>query len=251
MKIPVKQIETMINQFDGKTGCVISVNDEIGYSFRADESFKSASLIKLAVLNALVDQQVPFDNLVPIDDQDFVGGSGVISLLQPSEMTVRGLLNMMISVSDNTATNILIAYLGGLESVNQWLRDHGFVKTSLNRLMMDQEAIKSGHDNVISAKEALKLLQMALSRSSEITDWFVDQQFRYKLPGNFDELGLPITVANKTGEGKSLDHDAARFMFGDQVIDIVLLTSDFSNRSDSIQLFNQIGELIAQTILNK
>lgn len=251
MTTPINAIKTLVNQFAGKASIIISENGVNVLAIKENEVIRSASLIKLAVLNTLIDSHTNLDTIIEIDDQALVAGSGVISVLRPQKLQVRKLMSMMISVSDNSATNILINYIGGIGVVNQWLKSAGFKSTQLNRMMMDTNALQAGRDNFTTAIESLALFKRALTRSSEINSWFINQQFRYKLPGNFDELGLKITVANKTGEGQSLDHDVAQFIYGDQTIDIALLTSDFANRSDTISLFNQVGQLIASTILNK
>ncbi|WP_255222755.1 serine hydrolase, partial [Shouchella clausii] len=61
-------------------------------------------------------------------------------------------MTLMIIVSDNTATNLIIELLG-IEKINQLFKDLGFNNTSLNRKMMDFEALKNGIDNTTTARD--------------------------------------------------------------------------------------------------
>src|SRR5467141_1768711 len=90
-------------------------------------------------------------DLVP--DSDIMGG------LTPAitRVTLRDLATMMVAVSDNSATNVLIDRLG-MENVNSMLDSLGLAHTRLRRKMMDLEAAKQGRENISTPREMLVLL---------------------------------------------------------------------------------------------
>lgn len=82
-------------------------------SIRGSETFPTASLIKVAVLVALLDEvakgSIRLDEPLTMIARDRVGGSGVLQYLHPGlELTVEDAARLMIAISDNTATNLLL-----------------------------------------------------------------------------------------------------------------------------------------------
>jgi beta-lactamase class A len=85
-------------------------------SIRGGETFSSASLIKVAVLIALLDEvqkgTMRLDEPLSMLARDRVGGSGVLQHLHPGlQLTVEDAARLMIIISDNTATNLLLEKL--------------------------------------------------------------------------------------------------------------------------------------------
>jgi beta-lactamase class A len=105
---------------------------------RADELFNSASVIKIPVMvlaYQLADQgKLNLNERVEMKRSDYRGGSGVLRQhdvgLAP---TIRDLITQMIITSDNSATDMMIAKVGGVARVNQWLKESGY-----NNLILKQ-----------------------------------------------------------------------------------------------------------------
>lgn len=99
------------------------------------ELFNSASVIKLPVLVLafqMADRgELKLDERITITKEDFRGGSGIFRYhdtgLQP---TFRDVLLQMVITSDNTATDLSIAKVGGVAKVNAWLRDKGYASST-------------------------------------------------------------------------------------------------------------------------
>jgi beta-lactamase class A len=97
---------------------------------RDGETFNSASVIKLPVLVLafqMADKgQLNLDERITIKKEDIRGGSGIFRYhdigLQP---TWRDVLLQMVITSDNTATDLAIAKVGGVARVNAWLKESG------------------------------------------------------------------------------------------------------------------------------
>ena len=100
-------------------------------SVRGDEAFESASTIKVATMvlaYRLADQKkLNLNERYVIKPADYRGGSGIFKHHDPGmNPTLRDVITQMIITSDNTATDIMIAKVGGKERVNQFLRESGY-----------------------------------------------------------------------------------------------------------------------------
>jgi beta-lactamase class A len=111
-------------------------------SVRGDETFNSASVIKIPIMvlaYQLADQgRLKLDARVEVRKSDYRGGSGVLRYHDPGlQPTVRDLITQMIITSDNTATDLMITQVGGIEPVNAWLKANGYPGERLNMTIYD------------------------------------------------------------------------------------------------------------------
>jgi beta-lactamase class A len=100
-------------------------------SVRGDEAFESASTIKVATMvlaYRLADQKkLNLNERYVIKPADYRSGSGIFKYKDPGlNPTLRDVITQMIITSDNTATDIMIAKVGGKDRVNQFLRESGY-----------------------------------------------------------------------------------------------------------------------------
>ena len=120
------------SEFPGKAGIWVkhlTTNETAGV--RDAEMFNSASVIKIPVLLLAFQMAdkgaLNLDERVTIRKEDFRGGSGIFrhhdAGLQP---TFRDVLLQMVITSDNTATDLAIARVGGVARVNAWLKESGY-----------------------------------------------------------------------------------------------------------------------------
>lgn len=130
-------LESQLAGFPARTGLYVKhlgTGEEA--SVRGDESFSSASVIKLAILVRafqLADEQsLDLNERVTIGRADLRDGSGVLQYhdlgLTP---TYRDLLTEMVITSDNTATDLMVRKIGGVEALNAWLTASGFTHTRM------------------------------------------------------------------------------------------------------------------------
>ncbi len=104
---------------------------------RGGETFNSASVIKIPVMvlaYQLAEKgAIKLDSRVEIAKGDLRGGSGVLRYHDPGlQPTVRDLITQMVITSDNTATDLLIAKVGGVAAVNAWLNENRYADLRLN-----------------------------------------------------------------------------------------------------------------------
>ena len=163
------KLETSIadidRNLDGAMGvAILDLTDGHKYQLHADDVFAQASSIKICVLTELYRQaqegKLRLTDLYTVNASDLVQDSDIMGGLTPgvTKITLRDLATMMVAVSDNSATNVLIDRVG-MENVNAFLNAQGLRETKLRRKMMDLKAAGEGRENVSTPNEMMRLLQ--------------------------------------------------------------------------------------------
>ena len=130
-------LEAELSRIPARTGVYVkhlATGEEA--SVNADEAFSSASVIKLTILVRafqLVDQnKLNLDERVEIRRADLRDGSGVLQYHDLGQTpTIRDLLTEMVITSDNTATDLMVTRVGGVDSLNAWLKTSGYPHLSM------------------------------------------------------------------------------------------------------------------------
>ena len=140
---------------DLATGERIGVNDTL--------VFPQGSAIKIPLLIELFRQdaagQLPMTTRVPIRKADRTGGSGLLLNLGDgtSELSLGDLAMFMVTVSDNTATNLLIDRVG-MEKVNATMREMGLAAVKLQRKMIRPKDSAAGNENIATPAAAATVM---------------------------------------------------------------------------------------------
>ena len=160
-----KEIEKIISQVEGKV-CVnfYDLNKNNGFSINGDKKVLSASMIKLLILTELMkkisEDKFSLSDAITVTEAMKTGGDGVLKELNSEHhFTLKELATLMIIVSDNQATNILIDFLG-MENINLLGKELGLKESFLGRKMMDTEARKNGYDNYTCADDISLLFKL-------------------------------------------------------------------------------------------
>ncbi len=184
------------------------------WAYQADIPLVAASVIKLPILveafRQARDDLLSMDETFCIRPEQKMPSCGALTYLHDGlTVTLRDLCVLMIIVSDNTATNILIERLG-MENVNATMRGLGLEKSTLRRLLFDSEAAGRGLENTITAEEMGRLLEMLYKgecvspeADAEMLSILRDQRLNGKMPFFLDDL----EIAHKTGEDDGITHD--------------------------------------------
>jgi beta-lactamase class A len=202
--------------------------------YRAEERFPAASVIKVAILVELMARVEAGDTRLEdrflLQDADRVPGSGVLSMLHEGiELTVEDLAHLMITVSDNTASNVLIDRLGA-DRINGRLESLGLRQTRLERKFYDFEARARGLDNWAAAGELADLLT-GIERRRVVSPGACEKMLqilrRQQFDGRIPRLLPPDTpVANKTGTISGVCHDAGIIYAPAGPLALAVLTRD-------------------------
>lgn len=247
------KIKELINGLNGICSIIIhdlESNEKV--FINEDLILPSASIIKYWILWKLYNEadkgRVDLNFKIPLNKKDKVGGFGVIQYLHEKlNLSLRDYATLMMIQSDNTATNILIDYLG-MDAINNEIKALGMNQTLLQRKMMDEEAKKEGLDNFTSAKDTYKILmeivegeRISPKYRREMLDIMFCQQCNNKLP-----LLLPpdVTFAHKTGDLPGTEHDAGILFVGNKKVVVVVMMHELKSNVEGIKLHNQIGSTI-------
>lgn len=212
----LESIRTRMESIPGHTGFYY-LNLATGYEYgvRDDETFGAASAIKLPlfmhVLAECAAGRMSMDEKLTITAADKVPICGALTLFTGEvETDVRTLCNLMISISDNTATNKLIERCT-IPGTQEGFRTMGLEKTQLTRKLFDRSASVKGLRNVICPKEIGQLLAMLYRNEfvspevcKEAIDTLLLQQVDHKLNGR---ICGEVAIAHKTGEDDELSND--------------------------------------------
>jgi len=128
------------------------------------ERFPSASLIKVPILLAWLRLEqageVNRNELCDLDAEQQVRGAGFSWLLRARRLPYQDVLLMMIALSDNLCTNLIIRR-AGLSRLNQVFHETlGLPGAELQRKLMDFEARSRGLDNWITAQDCISLFKL-------------------------------------------------------------------------------------------
>lgn len=231
------KLEAAVREIDARLDGVLAVairdlTDGRTYYLHADEVMPTASTIKLAILAELYRQEAAaaaggragggggaeeggrgarLSDSYLVDSADVVPGSDMLGGLTPgvTRLTNRDLATLMVGVSDNGATNVLIRRVG-MERVNALLDSLGLRATRLRRRMLDLEAARAGRENTATARELVLLLE-ALWRGRVVEGALRDDFFRLLATPKMAYLPRllpdPARLASKPGwlEGVRVD----------------------------------------------
>jgi beta-lactamase class A len=182
-------------------------------------------------------------SLTPESDSD-----STLYLLEGKAVTYRHLIELMITVSSNLATNILIEEAGA-ERVTASMRALGADSILVLRGVEDGPAFRAGLSNTTTARD-LGVIMAALGReevvtpdaSREMLEILSRQHWRTKIPAQLPE---EVRVAHKTGSISGISHDAGVvFPQGTPPYAVVILTRGFEAQAVADDLAAQISRVI-------
>jgi beta-lactamase class A len=216
--------------------------------------FPQASSIKIHILAELFHQaeegKIRLSEVVPLPAVVRVGGSGVLNELGESSVTmsIRDYAVLMIVLSDNTATNLLIKQVG-MENVNRFLQSQGAVKTKLQRIMMDVKAAAEGRENIGTPKEVLMILEKLYRGELVSKKSSADMLLILQKPKEGPiRAGVPadIAIANKEGDIEGVRCDVGIVYLPKAPYVICVMTKLLAQESDGPRIIKDISRLTYQ-----
>ncbi len=219
------------------------------YFLHEDEVFAQASSIKIAVLADLYLQAqqgtLKLTDLYTVQSSDLVQDSDIMNGLTPrvTRVTLRDLATMMVAVSDNAATNVLIDH-EGMQQVNVMLDSLGLTHTRLRRKMMDLEAANQGRENISTPREMMTLLD-AIYHGKVLNKESTDDFFKV-LSSNKDsfiprDLPADLKIANKPGELEAVRNDSGIVFVEGRPYVICVMTSFLRNERDGEEAISKVS----------
>jgi beta-lactamase class A len=233
--------------------------------FRADEPFHAASTMKVPVLIELFHQvhegKLKLDDPLIIKNEFHSLVDGSVYTLDPGDdsevylykavgqtRTLRQLCELMITVSSNLATNLLIEKLG-VENIRATVHSLHADGMNVLRGVEDGKAFAKGLNNTTTARGLQQLMDAVASgqavdqdSSRQMIEILERQTFNECIPA-----GLPpgIRVAHKTGEITKIHNDAA-IVFAPRPFVLVILVRGIADQKESAALMADITRQIYQ-----
>ncbi len=230
-----------IDDLDGVAGVAIldlTSGDKI--LIHPDEVFPQASSIKITVLAELYRQaaagKLKLTDLYTMQSSDLVPDSDIMVGLTPgvTRLTLRDLATMMVTVSDNSATNVLIDRVG-MENINATLDGLGLRQTRLRRKMMDLKAATEGRENVATPREMMVLLQAIYENklfSKDLTQDFFKVLSTHKESALLRGLPPDVVAASKPGELEAVRADSGIVFVPGRPFVICVMTTYLRDEKD-------------------
>jgi beta-lactamase class A len=243
-------IQEIDQHLDGVMGVAIEdLTTGDHYFLHEDEVFAQASSIKITVLANLYLQtqqgKLKLTDLYTVQASDLVPDSAIMNGLTPgiTRVTLRDLATMMVAVSDNAATNVLIDRVG-MQNVNAMLDSLGLTHTRLRRKMMDLEAAKQGRENISSPHEMMTLLDAIYH--GKVLDKDSAADFFKVLTTNKDswiprELPADLKIANKPGSLEGVRNDSGIVFVEGRPYVICVMTSFLRNERDGETAISKVS----------
>src|SRR5215472_8005491 len=247
------EVAIALRTLDGKTDLF----------YHADDPFHAASTMKIPVMIELFHQvregKSFFDDLLTIhnefhsivDDSPYKLNPGDDSetdlyKAEGQTRTLRQLCELMITVSSNLATNLLIEKLG-VENVRATVHAYGADGMNVVRGVEDGKAFEKGMNNTTTAR-GLEVLLTAIAESKAVDADAARQMVEILGQQKFNEgipAGLPpgIRVAHKTGEIAKIHHDAA-IVYAQRPYVLVVLVHGIADEKVSAQLIAEISRTL-------
>ena len=204
-----KTIEEYGTAHDGTAGVYVQdLEGGWGYGVNPDETFFSASVIKIPIMIAVyrrIDEgKFSLNEEFPTAPEDWAAGAGTLQFQEAGGYhTVEEYLRVMMTQSDNVATNALTRIVGGPEYVNAVAASLGAPNTVLYQEVTSERAAVPLLDNRTTPRDMstiLKNVYAGQAASPESCQEMVDLMRRNDLQSSLKD-GLPVgtKVANKGG----------------------------------------------------
>lgn len=208
------EVQKVAAQNPGLNPGVLFVDLDTGNYLNINETstFSAASTIKIPILvaffQAIDDGSLRLDEELTLKSSQIVPEAGLMQYDPPgTRYTALEVATAAIVSSDNTATNMLIDRLGGVETLNQKFQSWGLTQTVLNNPLPDL-----GGTNTTSPSDLAKLIS-AIDRGNLISMPSRDRLLEIMRATENDSLlpqglGEGATIAHKTGTINSILADA-------------------------------------------
>lgn len=244
------QLAAMSMHAPGHVGIMVEdLTTGLSSSVNANSSMPAASTIKIPVMvevfRRLALGQFDLNRSIGLLGSDRDSGSGSLCYARAgSRYTVGRLLTLMITVSDNTATNMLIR-LVGRSSINQTMQNLGLTRTKLTDFIRSDGPIRYALRS--SPQDMIRLLE-AMADHRLIDDWssgemiaiLSGQQHNGLIP---QPLPVGTEIAHKTGELHDTLNDVGIVFLHQEPYAIAVMTTNLSTLDAGYRFIRGVSRL--------
>ena len=239
-----------VDSFSGEAGLVVKdLHTGWEISFNKYKSFPSASLVKVPIMatcfyTAHRGKINLYDN-ISLRPSQKTPGSGVLKgMANGSTFSIEDIIELMITKSDNTATNIIIDMLG-FDYLNDSFKNSGLKSTNLVRKMMDFKYRHRGIENYTTAEDMAFIFERMYRGdlfntdiSSRCLELLKQQEVNDRIPAKLPEGTI---VAHKTGSERDIRHDAGIVFTGKGDYLICILTKSKNDGKKAKKFISKVA----------
>ena len=236
-----RRLQDIAGQLDGVLGYAVvdlTSGERVGHLEHA--IFPTASTIKIAIVYELFKQsdegKIHLDQTITLDRAKAVGGSGVLSQMGTPTLSVADYAALMVMLSDNTATNVLID-LVGMENITRRMASLGLTETKLRRHMMDAAAARRGDENVSTPDEIVRLLETMYTSHQDAAIALLKKPKSSRL-----RSALPpgVAAADKPGELEGVRVDAGIVYAKNRPFILCVMTTYLKNEGEGEHAIEEV-----------
>lgn len=214
------EVEGLIRHAERGGGTVgVSIRPPTGAPFvhHGDRQFRAASTVKIPIMIEIYRQvdhgMRSLEERFVLRDEDQAAGSGVLLHLHAGmELTLNDLVYLMISISDNTATNVLIE-MAGMDAVTRTMASLGMTQSTLGRMMKGRPAQGDEQENWATPDDYATVIAALLDKraaSPEACDEMIAMLERQQCTSRISRY-LPdderVRWGSKTGQITGVSND--------------------------------------------
>jgi len=246
------RLNTLIAPYRSRAG-VVFIDLKTGWtvSLNGSAEFPAASVAKVPVMVAayhLADSgKIKLDSKIRFKESDKLPGSGVLQWMKPGkEYTLWNLIRLMIVLSDNSATKMVVEHIG-LKPINEYVQSIGLGHTIILDPTMLVEP-PSREVNLTSPADMAYLLQrivkgVDISKSSreDMLKFMRNQKYRW---GIWRGVKPGTVVADKTGNLEGILNDVGIVYTpqGDYILSV--FTRDFNQKKQAREFINEVSRIV-------
>lgn len=251
---PIEQVIQQAEAAGILVAAQIIAPDGTTYAHRADEPVRAASTIKLAIMleafRQIAGGIITREQILILRHHDKAPGSGVLAGMHTGlELTVSDLLYLMIAISDNTATNMLIDLIG-MANINAALQEDGFRQTKVSRRMLGRPATTGEPENLTTAREMARLLRIILTNGDVGHECHRDMRTLLEAQQNERRIGRIVPPGwrwgSKTGSYATVVNDVGFIECPDGLMLLSIFVCDFLHPSQGEETIAQIAKAALQ-----
>lgn len=242
----------LIEPYQGKVGIsFIDINSGLKLSINGKKRYPAASVAKVPVMATVYHLaetgKMSLSDKIMFNESDKLGGSGVLQWMRGGkEYSIRNLSRLMIVLSDNTATRLVIDRIGTSE-INSYMQTLGLLSTQvvddtcLNEPPTTKINYTTPNEMALLFYEIQKSGNYSLASRKEMINFMKNQRFRW---GIWRGVPKGIVVADKTGnvDGVLNDSGIVYTKKGNYILSI--FTNGFKKQRDARNIINKISELV-------
>jgi len=250
-KILSEKISIIVAGNKDKVGYIfIDTKSGLGVQLNGAREFPAASVAKVAVMAAAYNLsylgKIDLGQKIKFRESDKLGGSGVLQWMKAgNEYTLWNLIRLMIVLSDNTATKMVVETIG-MEKINEYLQNQGLNKTVISDPTM-LIGPPSREVNLTSPYDLARLMLKIQKGQGffpdgkkEMLSFLEHQRYRW---GIWRGVPQGVKVADKTGNLEGILNDAGIVFtkYGDYILSI--FTREFKKQREARLLINELSKV--------